>query len=131
MPSSVVEVRRLYTQAEEVAIIAAVHDALVAAFAIPAADKRVRLLVHEPHRFACPSNLESPERATLVTIDCVAGRPIEAKRDLYAEIVGRLAACGIPADHVTILLREGGPDNWGVRGGQAMCDVDPRFKGKY
>ncbi|MBS9532256.1 tautomerase family protein [Mycobacterium sp. M1] len=131
MPSTVVEIRRSYPQAEEVAIIDAVHDALVAAFGVPAADKRVRLLVHEPHRFACPESLARPELATIVTVDAVTGRPIETKRHFYREVVERLAVCGIPADHVTILLREGGPDNWGVRGGQAMCDVDPRFAGKY
>lgn len=131
MPSSLVEVRRLYTDAEEVAIIDAVHDALVTAFGIPPAEKRVRLLVHAPHRFSCSAHLTRPELATLVTIDCVAGRSVELKRNLYAEIVDRLAGCDIPADHVTILLREGGPENWGVSGGQAMCDVDPRFKGQF
>lgn len=131
MPSAIVEVRRPYSQAEEVAIIEAVHAAVVAGFGVSPASLQVRLLAHEPHRFACSANLAQPELATIVTIDAVAGRPIETKRNLYREIVERLAACGIPADHVTILLREGGPDNWGVRGGQAMCDVDPRFAGKF
>ena len=131
MPSTVVEIRRSYTQTEEVAIVDAVHDALVAAFGVPPANRQVRLIVHEPHRFACAEGLQQPELATVVTEDAVAGRPVETKRTFYREIVERLGACGIPADHVTILLREGGPDNWGVRGGQAMCDVDPRFAGKY
>src|SRR5437762_523978 len=113
MPGAVVEVRRTYSEVEEVAIIDAVHGALVAAFKIPPGDKHVRLLVHEPHRFACPPHLVEPERATMVSIDCFAGRSLEAKRDLYAEIVGRLEQLGIPRNHVTITLREITRENWG------------------
>ncbi len=89
MPSSLVEVRRRYTQAEEMAIIDAIHGALVAAFLIPAADKHVRLVAHEPHRFSHPPNLAKPERYTLISIDCFAGRSIHAKRNLYSAIVNR------------------------------------------
>lgn len=127
MPSSLIEVRRQYLHADEVAIIDAVHDALVAAFHIPVGDKHVRLLVHEPHRVSHAPHLAHPERYTLVTIDCFAGRSVDAKRALYREIVKRLAAFDIPADHVTILLRESALENWGVRGGQAACDVNLGF----
>ena len=127
MPGAVIEVRRPYSPAEEVAIIDAVHGALVAAFRIPPGDKHVRLLVHEPHRFACPPHLTHPDRATMVSIDCFAGRSLDAKRTLYAEIVGRLEPLGILRDHVTITLREITRDNWGIRGGQAASDIDLGF----
>ncbi len=52
---------------------------------------------------------------------------MEAKRNLYRETVDRLGALGIPADHVTIVLRESAVENWGVRRGQAACDVDLGF----
>ena len=128
MPSSLVEVRRQYTVAEEIAIIDAVHDALVAAFRIPLADKHVRLVVHAPHRFAHSPELADPQRYTLVTIDCFAGRSVQTKRELFGEIVSRLGGLGIPADHVTIVLRESALQNWGIRGGQAACDVDLGFE---
>lgn len=83
--------------------------------------------MHEPHRFSHAPNLTNPELYTLVTIDCFAGRSVSAKRNLYGEIVGRLAALGNPADHVTVLLRENATENWGIRGGQAPCDVDLSF----
>lgn len=127
MPSSTIEVRRQYSFAEEVAIIDAVHEALVAAFQIPAGDKHVRLIVHEPHRFAHSPALASPELYTFVAIDCFAGRSVPAKRNLYREIVNRLAPLGIPPDHITIVVREHATENWGVRGGQAACDVDLGF----
>lgn len=127
MPSTLVEVRRSYHQSEEVAIIDAVHDALVVAFQIPVGDKHVRLVSHEPHRFSHSPGLAQPDLYTLVTIDCFAGRSVQAKRNLYLEIVNRLEALGIPPDHVTIVLRDNPIQNWGIRGGQAACDVDLGF----
>jgi phenylpyruvate tautomerase PptA (4-oxalocrotonate tautomerase family) len=127
VPHALIEVRRRYTAAEEVAIIDAVHAALVAGFRIPPQDKHLRLVVHEPHRFAVPPTLSDPESYTLVTIDCFTGRSLGAKRHLYAEIVERLAVLGIPRDHVSISLRESELENWGIRGGQAACDVDLGF----
>jgi phenylpyruvate tautomerase PptA (4-oxalocrotonate tautomerase family) len=128
MPSVLIEVRRQYPQDQETAIIEAVHGALVEAFHIPAHDRDLRLLVHEPHRYACPPNLAQPEYYTLVSIDAFAGRSLDAKRRLYRAIVDNLAPCGIPRDHVKILLCEIPQENWGVRGGQAACDVELGFK---
>lgn len=127
MPTVLIEVRRRYSQAEEIEIIDAVHGALVMAFQIPAKDKNVRLVAHEPHRFAVPEHLAQPEYRTLVSIDCFTGRSLEAKRELYSEIVERLAALGIPRDHVMITLHEVERENWGIRGGQAASDVDLGF----
>ncbi|NIK59618.1 tautomerase family protein [Kribbella shirazensis] len=127
MPSALVEVRRGYSEAEEVGLIDAVHAALVGAFRIPPQDKDVRLVVHAPHRFACSPRLTQPEYFTLVTIDCFAGRSLDAKRALYAEIVTNLKQFGIPQDHVTILVRDHPTSNWGIRGGQAASDVDLGF----
>ena len=128
MPSSLIEVRRAYSQDEEVAILEAVQDALVAAFRIPPGDRHLRLVVHEPHRFAVPPHLAEPDRATIVSIDCFAGRSSDAKRALYAEIVGRLEPLGIPRDHVTVLVRDLPAESWGIRGGQSASDVDLGFE---
>lgn len=127
MPNAMIEVRREYSAADEAALIDAVHDALVSAFRIPPQDKDIRLLVHAPHRFACSPRLTRPEYFTLVTIDCFAGRSVDAKRALYAEIVTNLKAFGIPPDHITILVRDHPTTNWGLRGGQAASDLDLGF----
>ena len=127
MPHALIEVRRRYSEAEEMAVIDAIHAALVAGFLIPPEDKHVRLVAHKPNRFAVPPTLTHPELFTLVSIDCFAGRSLEAKRNLYTEIVNRLATLGIPRDHVSITLRESEAENWGIRGGQAACDIDLGF----
>jgi len=128
MPAVSIEIRRVIGAEEEIAIIEAVHAALREAFKILPNDRDVRLVVHQPHRFACPPELAAPELFTLVSIDAFAGRSLEAKRALYATIAANLARLGIPKDHVKVVLRESPRENWGVRGGRAACDVDLGFK---
>ncbi|MFC6695855.1 tautomerase family protein [Nocardioides daphniae] len=127
MPSTVVEIRRPYAPEEEVTIIDAVHASLVEAFRIPEGDKHVRLVVHEPHRCAVPPHLSDPDRFTLVQVDCFAGRSVDAKRQLYAALTAHLGDLGIPADHVTVVVRDLPLESWGIRAGQAACDVDLGF----
>jgi phenylpyruvate tautomerase PptA (4-oxalocrotonate tautomerase family) len=128
MPSTVIETRCQRTPLDEGTLIDAVHQALVHAFKIPPQDKDVRLVCHEPHRFACPPGKAEPALFTLINIDAFEGRSLDAKRTLYKAIVENLSALGIPADHIKILLREIPTMNWGIRGGQAACDVDLGFK---
>lgn len=128
MPSALIEVRRAYTPEQEIALMDAVHAALRDTFKLLAHDKNVRLVVHEPRRFACPPDKESPESYTHISIDAFAGRSLDAKRSLYKAIVDNLEPFGIPKDHVKILLRELPRENWGIRGGQAACDVELGFK---
>jgi phenylpyruvate tautomerase PptA (4-oxalocrotonate tautomerase family) len=127
MPSVLIEIRRKLTQEQEVAIMDAVHMALREAFKILPNDKTIRLMVHEPHRFACPPERTQPDLFTHVSIDAFAGRSLDAKRMLYKEIVTNLASLGIPADHVKIVLRDIPKENFGIRGGQAGCDVELGF----
>ena len=128
MPTVLIEVRKPYTPEQEMGLIEAVHAALREAFKIKPGDRDVRLIVHEPHRFACPPACEKPEAFTLVGIDAFAGRSVDAKRNLYRAIVANLEPFGIPKNHVKIVLREQPRENWGIRGGQAACDVDLGFK---
>lgn len=128
MPSVLIEVRTKYARDEEIALIEAVHAALREAFKILPGDRNVRLVVHEPHRFACPPDRTRPELYTHISIDAFAGRSLDAKRALYRTVVANLGRLGIPADHVKILLRELPRENWGIRGGQAGCDVDLGYK---
>lgn len=127
MPHVLVEVRREYSEAEEVALMDAVHGALQRAFRIPSSDRHVRLLTHKPHRFACPPGKARPDRYTLVSVDAFAGRSIDAKRALYRRIVESLEPLGIPGDHVSIVVRDIPLTNWGIRGGAAASDIDLGF----
>ncbi|QEE61027.1 tautomerase family protein [Salinibacterium sp. dk2585] len=128
MPKALVEVRRQYTDDAAAAILDAVHEALVVAFRIPQEDRGARLIEHPPTRFTTPDGLAEPDRYTLVTIDCFAGRSIDAKRHLFAELSNRLhEAVGIPRDHVTVILHEISQENWGTRAGLPASDIDLGF----
>jgi len=127
MPRVVIEVRRQYTREQEIALIDKVFEGLRDAFALPESDRNLRLVVHEPHRFSCPPDRAHPELYTHITIDAFAGRSLEAKRKLYRNLASNLQTLGIPRDHVTVLLRELPRENWGIRGGQAACDVELGF----
>ncbi len=126
MPTVTIEVRRQYTSDEEVAIIDAIHRAMMTGIKTPEWDKTIRLIVHEPHRFTGPPG--KSDRYTLVTFDMFSGRSIEAKRSLYSAIVQNLSAQGIEPADVLINLREHPPVNWGVQGGKPASEVDIGFK---
>ena len=113
MPFVTIEVRRHWSDAEQTAIIEAVHAALVVAFGIPESDKNIRFVEHDAQRFAVSHLLTQPEFKTLVSIDCYSGRSVEMKQTLYREMLQRLDAIGIPRDHVSIVLREASHENWG------------------
>ena len=123
MPNATIEVRRQYTPEEEAGIVDAVHAAMIEGLRIPEADKTVRLVVHEPHRFPHES-----ERYTLVDIDLFSGRSLGAKRALYSAIVRNLEPFGIPGDQIKILLRESSAENWGIRGGVPASEVELGFE---
>ena len=127
MPHAQIDVRRQWTPDEEASLIDAVHGALVSAFRIPPNDKHIRLVVHEPHRFATPPGLVDDEFATIVHVDAFAGRSIDAKRALYREIVDRFGTLGIAPACVSITVRDIPVENWGIRGGQAACDIELGF----
>jgi len=94
---------------------------MITALKVPAWTTSIRLFVHAPHRFVGPADKD--ERYTLVTIDCFIGRSVETKRALYQAMALNLARCGIPADHLKVLVREAPRENWGVRGGLPASDV--------
>lgn len=114
VPIATIEVRRSYTQAQEIRIIDAVHAALVEGLKIPDRTITVRFIAHEPHRFTAGARWD--ERFMLITIDLFSGRSIEAKGRLYAAMVRNLAEFDIPGDHVKVLLREAPRENWGIGG---------------
>lgn len=100
-----------------------VHGALRDCFNITPDNRVVRLTVREPQHFQCPPHCAQPEYFTYITIDCFPGRTLKAKRCLYRTAVANLERCGIPANHIKIMIREIATENWGIDGGQAACDI--------
>jgi hypothetical protein len=116
MPSVLIEVRKAYSEEQETALIEAVFAAFREAWKTIPGEKNVRLLVYPPHRFAVSPDLEKPELYTMISIDALVGRSLDAKANLYRAILGNLETLGIPKDHVRIRLREFTKENSGLRG---------------
>ena len=128
MPTVQIDIRQQYPHVIEIGLIDAVHKAVKDVFQLPETDRDIRLVVHEPHRFSVPPDLLQPELFTVISIDCFTGRSLATKRYLYRLIVEKLNYFSIPSDHIKIILRENALENWGIRGGQAACDVDLGFQ---
>lgn len=124
MPSATVEVRRAYTPEQETALLEMVHAAIVEAFRVSPVNRNVTLVVHAPHRFLGRLECPSPEHLTNITLYVLPGRSLAAKRRLYRLLVDGLAAFGVPAACVLIRLVELPAENFGVRGGVPLADVD-------
>lgn len=134
MPIVSIDVANTFTKDEEIALMKSVYSALKEVFDLSDDAINIRIFAHEPHRFAIPptknkvETYKHPELYTVISIDCFTGRTIETKRRLYNRIAENLEQCGIPKDHIKIVLRESSRENWGILGAQAGCDVDVGYK---
>jgi phenylpyruvate tautomerase PptA (4-oxalocrotonate tautomerase family) len=101
----------------------AIHDALVATANVPADDRfQVFDEVESDRLFAHPSygGVERSENLIIVEITLNAGRTVEIKKALYAEIVVRLGrAVDVRPDDVLISLVEVTKENWSFGKGLA------------
>lgn len=101
----------------------AIHEALVATANVPA-DDRFHIIEEVEHDrlLAHPSygGVERSEGLVIVQITLNAGRTVEIKRALYAEIARRLQeAVDVRPDDVLISLVEVSKENWSFGGGRA------------
>lgn len=124
-----IEVLEGRSREEKRALLDAVHEALITALGVPRGDPTLRIIEHDPECLVLPT-VPRPvsDRYTLIEITMFSGRSIEAKRQLYTQIVRRLGAIGIPAADVTIVVLESPKENWGVQGGRPASEVRLGFK---
>jgi phenylpyruvate tautomerase PptA (4-oxalocrotonate tautomerase family) len=101
----------------------AIHEALVATANVPADDKfHVIEEVDHGHLIAHPSygGVERTDGLIVIQITLNAGRTVEVKRALYAEIAKRLQeGVDVRPDDVLISLVEVTKENWSFGGGRA------------
>jgi phenylpyruvate tautomerase PptA (4-oxalocrotonate tautomerase family) len=109
-------------------LLDAVHEALIAALKVPRGDPTLRIVEHDLASFDLPTAPRRvSDRYTLIEITMFSGRSIEAKRQLYEQIVRRLGDIGVPATDITIVVLESPMENWGVQGGHPASDVELGF----
>src|SRR5258707_204210 len=122
MPMVKIYVRENKTDAELRAIGDGVHDALVAQANVPA-DDRFQILnrLDRDQIVAHPSygGVNRSEDIVIVEITLNAGRTVEIKKNLYADIAARLERVGVRPDDVLVSLIEVTKENWSFGGGRA------------
>jgi Tautomerase enzyme. len=122
MPLVKIYVRKNKTDAALRAIGDAVHDALVAQANVPA-DDRFHILnrLERDQVVAHPSygGVHRSEDIVIVEITLNAGRTVEVKKNLYADIAVRLETVGVRPDDVVVSLVEVTKENWSFGGGRA------------
>jgi phenylpyruvate tautomerase PptA (4-oxalocrotonate tautomerase family) len=122
MPLFRIEIREGRSTSEKLALLQAVHSALVEALKIPEQDRTQRLYEYPADNFEAP--LDKTELFTLIEVVMFPGRSSKAKRRLYKAIVRNLGRLGIKPNDVFIVLHEPRMENWGMRGGVPASEVD-------
>jgi phenylpyruvate tautomerase PptA (4-oxalocrotonate tautomerase family) len=123
-----IEVVKGRSSEEKRRLLDAVHEALIAALKVPRGDPALRIVEHDPACFELPTAPHPvSDRYVLVEITMFSGRSIDAKRELYAQIVHRLGDIGVPATDITIVVLESPRENWGVQGGRPASEVELGF----
>lgn len=126
MPLVTLTVRKPKTAAFKDAVLAAVHQALVAA-GVPETDRfhRVLELSAEDFRFdGRYPDIEGAPRGddfVLVEILLSVGRSVKVKRKVLADLVASLSRDpGIAPDHVFVVFKETQWENWSFAGGRQI-----------
>jgi 4-oxalocrotonate tautomerase len=122
MPLVKIYVRDNRNDAELRAIGDAVHEALVAQANVPADDRfqilnrldRDRIVSHPSY-----GGVTRSDDIVIVEITLNAGRTVEVKKKLYADIAARLESVGVRPDDVMVSLIEVTKENWSFGGGRA------------
>lgn len=127
MPMVKIEMRQGKTAEYKKTVLDGIHQALVDSFKIPDYDRNQKIYELAPQNMEIPSNKTADY--IVVEITAFQGRSMDAKRNLYKNIVAELSArAGIKGDDVAIILHEVPLENWGVRGGKPASEVDIGFK---
>nr|WP_314562325.1 tautomerase family protein [uncultured Pseudomonas sp.] len=116
MPLTLIETCRKRTDDEIEQLLQAIYEAQLNAFNVPASDRQLRYVEHNPKCFFTPP--DSSENFTLITIQLFSGRTDVAKQMLYQEIIKRLGALGIHEIDIFIGLIESPRENWCIRNGR-------------
>lgn len=124
MPSTRVETRAGWIGDRHEALIAAIQTAVVEGIRIPLQDRDIRILEFPAHAFAPPAS-KGPSYI-IIEISMFTGRSVEAKRRLYAALVRELAAFGVPAGDVKVVVHDVPRENWGL-GGKSAIDIELGF----
>jgi phenylpyruvate tautomerase PptA (4-oxalocrotonate tautomerase family) len=124
MPLVTLTVRKPKDAAFKHKVLDAVHACLVTT-GVPAADLFQRVLELDADDFRFDTSY--PDTATARTEDFVlieilwsVGRSVKIKKKLLAELMDRLRMAGLDPEHVLVVFKETGWENWAFAGGRIL-----------
>ena len=110
--------------ADMAAVSSAIHNALVATFNVPEADRFQAIHQHSPQELVCtPEFLGVPHsgHVVFVQITCSPGRSLDMKKSLYQKIATDIdQASSFKREDVIINLLETSRENWSFGRGVAQ-----------
>ncbi len=124
MPLVTLTVRKPKTAEFKSAVLDAAHAALVSA-GVPPADRfqRVIELAADDFRFDDRyPDLQSGRDDDFVLLEILwsVGRSVKVKRRLLHELMASLAGAGLDPEHVMVVFKETGWENWSFGGGRLI-----------
>lgn len=114
MPSTRFETASGWIAGRHPELMAAIQRALVEGLLIPEGDRDIRVLEYPSAAFAPPPG-RGPQYS-VIEISLITGRSVTAKARLYAALQRELAAFGINAGDLKVILHDTPYENWGIRG---------------
>lgn len=121
MPVTLIELSKQWPMDEKSRLVEFVHQSLVEILKIPEHDRLIRIVEHAPGNFYSPLNCSN--NYVIFQIQMFPGRGIDTKRMLYQKLCHGMEAFGVPARDTRVVIQDVPMENWGIRGGQAGCDV--------
>ncbi len=121
MPVTRIELSRPQSSSDKARLAQFVQETLVDVIKIPADDRVIRIVEHEPGNFY--TSVNGTGNYALIEITLFPGRTLDAKRELYKRLCEGMAHFGISPSETRVILYEVPKENWGIRGGQAGIDV--------
>lgn len=123
MPLVKVEMRKGKSADYKTALLDGIHQALMDSFKVPKDDRLQRLYELDAENLRTSAG--KTEDFILIELTVFKGRSLEAKRNLYKNIVDNLErALGMKRTDILIVLHESPLENWGVHGGVPASEAN-------
>jgi 4-oxalocrotonate tautomerase len=123
MPLVRIDMRKGRTAEERRRISEAVHSAMVETINVPALDKFQVITEHEDGAFVYDRSyldIQRTDGLVMIQITLNAGRTLEVRKALYADIARRLEKLGVRPEDVFVNLVETQKENWSFGNGIAQ-----------
>lgn len=132
MPHAKVYATAGRTSSQKLALLEAIHQALVDGLGIPEWDRQVRLLELGADEIILP---EQHDAASYVLVEVFGfPRSLEVKRDLYAALVKHLESVGVAPTDTKVNYYDLAADDWGIDGvpaSEVVARGDTTWSARY